>query len=85
MTYCFKCLVCDYRTEQSARDPAPTCVHPDSPPEHDWSVMVRDYQAENALVDRFSLRQDVRGSRQHRADPLPPDEAHRVNKERMSR
>jgi hypothetical protein len=46
--------------------------------------MTRDYRAENALIDKFSLRQDVRGTRAHRADPLPPDEAHRVNQERMS-
>ena len=81
MTYCFKCPECGRSVESNAREPAPFCAckkmaHP--------TEMTRDYRAENALIDKFSLRQDVRGTRAHRADPLPPDEAHRVNQERMS-
>ena len=83
MTYCFKCPACGYRVEQNTRT-APSCVHPDSPPKRPWCLMVRDYQAENTQVDKFSLRQDVRGTRAHRADVMPPDEAHKVNEGRKS-
>jgi len=81
VTYCFKCPECGEQVETPDRESAPICIHDD---EHRYVPMVRDYQAENAQVDEFSLRQDVRGNRRHRADPLPPDEAHRVNQERRS-
>lgn len=80
MTYCFKCPKCGRKCEVKEREPAPVC-----PTIGHGDHMVRDYQSESALIDKFSLRQDVRGNRKHRADPLPPDEAHRVNQERMSR
>lgn len=47
--------------------------------------MIRDYRAEAVEIDKFSLRQDVRGTRAHRADPMPPEEAHKVNQERKAR
>jgi len=56
MTYCFRCPICGYTTQQSVRDPAPTCVHKDSPPKYDWCVMVRDYQAESATPLIENLR-----------------------------
>jgi len=55
MIYCFKCPVCGYTTQQSVRDPAPTCVHPDSPPKHKWCVMDRDWQAEAVNVNTEGL------------------------------
>ena len=82
MTYCFKCPICGEKGEYNRREPPPRCFG-EAIGGHDVA-MRRDYQAENALIDKFSLRQDVRGTRAHRADPLPPDEAHRVNQERMS-
>jgi hypothetical protein len=82
VVYCFKCPKCGREVESNIREPVPWCAckkmaHP--------TEMVRDYKAESVQVDKFALRQDVRGNRKHRADPLPPDEAHRVNQERMSR
>ncbi len=44
--------------------------------------MRRDYQAEGAQIDKFSLR--VPGTRFHRRDPLGPDEALKYNMERTA-
>lgn len=79
MTYCFKCPECGNQIETSDRESALVCVHEDR-----IVKMGRDYQAENTQVDKFSLRQDVRGTRAHRADVMPPDEAHKANQERLS-
>ena len=82
MKYCWKCPVCGEQSESGSRRVEDQVIH-----EHfnHAVIMRRDYQAEQAQVDRFSLRQDVRGTRKHRADPLSPDEAHKANQEKMAR
>jgi len=56
MIYCFKCPVCGYTTQQAVRDPAPSCVHPDSPPKHKWCMMIRDYKVEAVGLSLENLR-----------------------------
>lgn len=89
MTYCWKCPICGHTEETRGRGEykvAPLCDHDGSADESNPATyMIRDYRAEGAQVDAFSLRQDVRGTRAHRADPVPPEEAHRINQERLSR
>lgn len=88
MIYCWKCPICGRREETrgTGYKNAPKCDHGETDDVANPVVeMIRDYRSEMVQVDRFSLRQDVYGTRAHRADPLPPDEAHKVNQERKAR
>lgn len=86
MIYCFRCPSCGRVYEKKNRDFVGVCenTHFIVGPNAEDTTLRRDYRTEAALIDKFSLRQDVRGTRRHRTDPLPPEEAHRVNQERKS-
>lgn len=90
MIYCWKCPICDRTAETRGSGEykiAPECDHGGLSEDfaNPRTYMIRDYRAEAVEIDKFSLRQDVRGTRAHRADPMPPEEAHKVNQERKAR
>ena len=79
MIFIWKCPECGERTESASRRVEDQVIH-----EHfNRAVpMRRDYRAEGVQVDRFALR--IGGTRAARGDPLPAEEAERVNKERLN-
>lgn len=72
MTYCFRCLACDYRLETSVRLPEPTHSHPTFD-----ARMVRDYRAEGVGIGAgVRISRDEFGGLEARAAaflPTPDD------------
>lgn len=59
MIYCFRCPVCDYRTEVVGRGEyrhPPICNHGDKANfvENQSTYMIRDYRAESAGIQTFT-------------------------------